>query len=397
VKLIPTSATLLPRRGHRSLTTLCLLIGSATALSGAATESLTQNTDNVVVVGSPRVAPDGHRIVFLVKRNGLVMLDVMDSDGASRSAVPGSENASVPSWSPDGRRLLFAVPVEGDTSSLASRRSEIVTMNVDGSDRRVVVTGVNYGLPTWSPNGKQVAFSAGAFPQVAIYSVALDGTDKQQLTHNEGFNYGAAWSPDGRRIAFVSARRAEHQQGRIYLIAADGADEHRLTASGGAHEYPAWSGDGRSIAFQVGDSATHDGRIFLVGSDGVNEHEITPHTTPLLDEMPSWLTPDRLVIQSTRDGAMGIYVIDTTGLKIAKLTPADRGESLRSFYMPPRESRLRLGNVDASGLTEHDDRIDTGRSAQARSSDEAPPLVACGRACLRSVFGCPEAFSGLRP
>jgi TolB protein len=312
---------------------LCVLIGAATALSGAANGWVTQNTDNVVVVGSPRAAPDGRRIAFLVTRNGLMMLDVMDADGANRSAVPGTDNASIVAWSPDGHRLLLTVPVNGDTSSPAARRNEIVTMNVDGSDRRIVTSGLNYGLPTWSPDGNRIAFSAGAFPHTAIYSVALDGTDKQQVTHNEGFNYGAAWSPDGRQIAFVSARRAEHQQGRIYLIRADGADEHRLTASAGAHEYPTWSSDGRSIAFQVGDSATHDGRIFLVGSDGVNEHEITPHTTPLLDEMPSWLTPDRLVIQSNRDGAMGIWVIDTTGRQIARLAPADRGEPLRSLYI----------------------------------------------------------------
>jgi len=173
-----------------------------------------QAAESVIVVGSPKASPDGKRIVFSVKRDGVGMLDAMDADGTHRLAVPGTQGASPAAWSADGRRLVFTAGVRGDTSSPGSPIREIVTMNVDGSERRIIASGVNYQSPAWSPDGTRIAFSTGQFPRIAIHSIAADGSDDRQLTHKEGLNYGAAWSPDGKTLVFVSAQRAEHRQGR---------------------------------------------------------------------------------------------------------------------------------------------------------------------------------------
>jgi Tol biopolymer transport system component len=101
-----------------------------------------------------------------------------------------------------------------------------------------------------------------------------DGSGLRRLTRNPAVDADPTWSPDGRRIAFESKRGGNFD---IYVMNADGSGQRRLTQSGGD---PAWSPDGRRIAF-VGDSG-----IYVMHADGSGLRSLTPNAG---DAFPGWL------------------------------------------------------------------------------------------------------------
>jgi Tol biopolymer transport system component len=128
---------------------------------------------------------------------------------------------------------------------------------------------VHDGAPTVSPNGRWVAFTrfAGA-ERARIYLIRVDGTGLHPLTAGRGYRTGPSFSPDGKEVAF--ARRRAHRSG-IYLISSDGGRERRLTSSGLAPTF--FPGGGR-IAFD--DSLRGGGfGTFVVRSDGTHRRLLT--------------------------------------------------------------------------------------------------------------------------
>ena len=80
--------------------------------------------------------------------------------------------------------------------------------------------------PTWSPDGKRIAFSSNRDGNLEIYVMNADGSQQTRLTNNSSFDDYPAWSPDGKRIAFTSYRDRKYE---IYVMNADGSGMRQLT------------------------------------------------------------------------------------------------------------------------------------------------------------------------
>jgi TolB protein len=136
-----------------------------------------------------------------------------------------------PTWSPDGRRIAFVSDREGS--------SQIWMMNANGSGkRRITYKGEYNQSPSWSPKGDLIAYT-GRDEKFAfdIFTIDPDSPQKlNRLTQNQGKNEEPSFSPDGRHIAFSSSRTGRSE---LYIMTLDGFTQRQLTRGGG-YLSPSW-------------------------------------------------------------------------------------------------------------------------------------------------------------
>lgn len=124
-----------------------------------------------------------------------------------------------------------------------------------------------------------------------------DGSDVRRLTSNEANDSVPTWSPDGKQIAFTSSR----ESGTAYVVNADGTEESSLAIHG---RPVAWSPDGQSLLIE------NDGQLVLTGADGRNPKELTQEGIPALDGEYS---PDGKAVfyRSKVNGTWTLMSVDT--------------------------------------------------------------------------------------
>jgi TolB protein len=167
---------------------------------------------------------------------------VMDLGGIPRNMTNNPDAIDDdPDWSPDGRKILFTSHVITDKPTIATS-AEIYVMNADGSGMPVALTHnqEEERAPSWSPDGKRIVFCCrrGA-PTFEICVMNADGTGEVQLTHNNVADLTPSWSPDGKKIAWhrTMGGRASFQ---IWTMNADGSDPKQITDIPGANAFPRW-------------------------------------------------------------------------------------------------------------------------------------------------------------
>lgn len=231
-----------------------------------------------------------------------------DGSDVTRITVDGARDLH-PSWSPDGRKLAFA-----------SRRGTdpgIFIADIQTSSITTLITSLSSeSSPSWSPNGRLVVFEARPDPNADhdVYAIAVAGGAPMRLTNATGKDAGPVWAPDGSKIYFVSDRMGGFD---VWSMDPDGSNQTRVTTNSGILGKPTVAPDGRSIAYTRLVPGTQTAEIvrYALASGTITS------LTAMDDSEPSF-SPDgqTLVCTSFRFGNAEVVSIQLAGGAVTRLT-----------------------------------------------------------------------------
>jgi Tol biopolymer transport system component/DNA-binding winged helix-turn-helix (wHTH) protein len=364
----------------------------------------------------PAFSPNGDWIAyFSKKRGGIWMISI--TGGATKQL---SEFGSHPSWSPDGSQIAFqsgSDQVIGFNDSNAQSPSTIWLVTKDGGEPRPLTQVGNpvggHGAPSWSPDGKRIVFDTSDYGTYSVWSVSLQG-DEPKLVSGKHNALDALYAPDGKSIYFIGDRGSTLQKvevaaagdpvgepvkvfdasgsrirqisisangkrlvyaalstaGDIWSTAisptANPAAEHPLQLTQGKntrYTTPAFSPDGKRIAYVV----YTIGATFQVGvmdADGNNKKQLSDsgsHPCWFPDGNRIGFLSERSYWSVTVDGGKKKQLFDFAGdVGIARLSPdgkqvafhSTRGGARNVWLMPIEggEPRQLTSDKDASGF-----------------------------------------------
>ena len=247
----------------------------------------------------PRVSPDGRIVAFVVTGvdrdandyRSTVWVVPLDGSAPPRPVTTGEHQDADPRWSPDGRVLAFTSDRGGEKKQL-----HVLPVSEPGEPLRLTDLDEDVEHVAWSPDGSMLVFSARV-PYAAqkepderrrpprrikrlqfklddkgwtvdrphhLYVVPADGSEPPRpLTSGDAEDVHPAWSPDGGRIAFASARHEDWDLTPIidiYVVDASGGEPTVVTATDGECSSPSWSPDGTRIAYYFNPSVFDDPR-----------------------------------------------------------------------------------------------------------------------------------------
>jgi TolB protein len=181
--------------------------------------------------------------------------------------------------------------------------------------------------PAWSPDDRKIAFMSARNGNAEIYVMNADGSAVHNLTRSwQSEDDGPAWSPDGRRIVFYSDRDGgdvRPPNDELYVMNADGRGVRRLTTNPGQDLFPVWSPDGKKIAFMSDPDGDRIAEIYVMNADGSAVRRLTHGATDndYFGPAATW-SPDgtRIAFDSNRGDRFEIYVINADGSRQQRLT-----------------------------------------------------------------------------
>lgn len=275
-------------------------------------------------------SPDGKKIAFFATlREDSALLEqyrmplhfplyLMDATGGNQRRLLNFPVSSF-AWSPDSRQLLYVSayedPEHNDPDVLRGRKalmSAVYLLDLEtGAQKRVTGYGQNC-FGSWSPDGTQLALSFGDEKSSDIYVASVDGKHTRRVSDSPGINMKPVWSPDGKRIAYVSfASQDTGIRQDAFIVQADGTNRKQIQ---GMNPYEvSWSVDGKLLLLQSTNGIT----LVSAGGDTILDFKnraVLPQDTVF--------TPDgkQLMFRSNHEGPWTLYVVDLNGANIRRIT-----------------------------------------------------------------------------
>jgi Tol biopolymer transport system component len=215
--------------------------------------------------------------------------------GSARATYRGETNG----------RLAFGININGNT--------DVYSVQPNGQDLQRLTTDPGFdACAAYSADGKRIAYCSGqGGGAVQVWTMNQDGADKQQVTHMSATAIFPDFSPDGSKIVFCAGTSTFARD--IYVVNSDGSDLTRLTSGVGNNVYPAFSPNGHKIAFTSNRTGTS--QVWLMNADGSNQRQLTFDSQPK-DQVPDW----------SPNGSKIAYLADTHGI-------ADMGNSWGDIWV----------------------------------------------------------------
>ena len=253
----------------------------------------------ILNAADPAWSPDSRSLVYENMTDHALWLAGASGENAHR--LPGTENTkwldTQPRFSPDGRKIAFAA-----RNSDGGPYGELAVLDLNSGKTRLLTHDNALVLsPAWSPSGKFIYFASSRGGTVNIWKIGVDGSGLEQITAGEGDDAELDVSADGKRIVFATLR--EHLAlAQLDLQTESGEQNVKLLSTDPArNQYgPAYSPDGRHLAYFFGLKGVEQEGIGVANADGSN-------ATPLVQDsqvnvFPAW----------TQDGQQLVYMSSAT-------------------------------------------------------------------------------------
>lgn len=213
----------------------------------------------------------------------------------------------------------------------------IYVMDADGSNVTALSSGEgDDNSPIWSPDGRRIAFVSRRDGNREIYVMDAGGQNVVNVTRHPADDWTPAWSPDGTRLAFSSFRSGGWE---IYVMDTDclAAPEScpdnltQITNDDNGNLSPVWSADGARFAYNSKANGNWD--IFTMAVDGTDIRQVT--TAPENDLAPAW-SPDgtKIAFESNRENNVEIYVVDVNGGVAQNITNQSQADDHGPVWSP---------------------------------------------------------------
>ncbi len=216
-------------------------------VGGSNRQNLTRDSDANDT--QPSLSPDGEKIAFRSDRQGGGIF-VMGATGESVKRL--TDEGFNPAWSPSGNEIVYST-VEFNEPFSVTNSGEIRIVNAATGEKREIMTSGNALQPSFSPNGKRLAFwSRDEKFQRDLWTVAVSGGEAVRVTNDESLDWNPIWSPDGEFIYFCSNRNGGASLWRIRVNQESGktnGEPEAVTAPLAQSWFLTISGDGKNLVY----------------------------------------------------------------------------------------------------------------------------------------------------